>query len=88
MNVMQKLSILVFLKHGKADLEGNTPIYIKITIDGLERELSLGCKVPAAQWDDDNKMALAGAAALTYNKGQLLPLIFMKAEVISQYNQP
>ena len=44
MNVKQKLSILFFLKRKKITKDGKVPIYIRITIDGLEDELSLGCK--------------------------------------------
>ena len=32
------------------------PIYVRTTIDGLEAEISLSCKVLAEQWDITKKM--------------------------------
>ncbi len=32
------------------------PIYVRITIDGLGAEISLGSKVLAEQWDDANRL--------------------------------
>lgn len=55
MHVKQKLSILFYLKRKKATKEG-IPIYVRITVDGLQDEFSLGFKVKAADWDNKNKL--------------------------------
>jgi hypothetical protein len=52
MHVKQHLSILFYLKRRKAGKDDMIPIYVRITIDGLEAEISLGCKILAEQWDD------------------------------------
>ena len=56
MHVKQHLSILFYLKRRKATKDGLIPIYVRLTIDGLQAEISLGCKVLAEQWDDTNKL--------------------------------
>ena len=56
MHVKQHLSILFYLKRRKANKAGMIPIYVRISIDGLQAEISLGCKVLAEQWDDTNKL--------------------------------
>src|SRR5215208_7465845 len=55
MNVRENLSILFYLKRRKASKDGMIPIYIRITIDGLEEEISTGCKVFDADWDNESK---------------------------------
>jgi site-specific recombinase XerD len=55
MHVKQHLSILFYLKRRRATKDGMIPIYVRVTIDGLEGEISLGCKVLAEQWDNTNK---------------------------------
>jgi Phage integrase SAM-like domain/Arm DNA-binding domain len=55
MHVQQHLSILFYLKRRKAGKGGMTPIYVRVTIDGLEAEISFGCKVLAGQWDNTHK---------------------------------
>ncbi|HUB59974.1 MAG TPA: Arm DNA-binding domain-containing protein, partial [Puia sp.] len=55
MHVKQHLSILFYLKRRKATKDGLIPIYVRLTIDGLQAEISLGCKVLAEQWNDTNK---------------------------------
>jgi Arm DNA-binding domain len=50
-----KLVILFYRKRRKADKEGFIPIYCRITIDGLEDEISTGVKVLDHQWDTDAK---------------------------------
>lgn len=42
MNFKQKLSILFYLKGCKKSSDGKVPIYIRITIDGMAEDLSLG----------------------------------------------
>ena len=63
MNVKQKLSILFYLKRKKITQDGMIPLYIRITIDGLEDEISLSCKVRAEHWDNDLKQVLPGEPA-------------------------
>jgi hypothetical protein len=56
MNVKQNLSILLYLKRRKTAKDGRTPIYIRITIDGLEDEFSSGFRVFADNWESKLKM--------------------------------
>lgn len=60
MNVKQNLSILVVPKWQKADSKGEAPLYLRITIDGLREELSLGCKVTQGRWNDEFKRVETG----------------------------
>jgi site-specific recombinase XerD len=61
MIVKQKLSILVLPKWKKTDSKGMTPIYLRITIDGLEDELSVGCKVAREHWNNETKQVNPGS---------------------------
>ena len=45
MNVKQNLSILFYLKRKKEGRDGRSPIYARVTIDGLQEEISTGQKV-------------------------------------------
>lgn len=55
MNVKQNLAILFYLKRKKTTKDGRIPIYIRITIDGREEEISMGLKVFSEDWDGDTK---------------------------------
>src|SRR6266542_3141716 len=55
MNVKQNLSILFFKKGQKTNAKGETPIYVRVTIDGFKDEFSSGIKVLAGQWDKKTK---------------------------------
>lgn len=57
MNVQQKFSLLVLPKWKKADAKGESPIYVRIKIDGAEEEISLSCKVTEEGWDPDKRRA-------------------------------
>ena len=61
MIVKQKLSILVLPKWKKTDSHGKAPIYLRITIDGLEDELSVGSKVSREYWNNESKQVNPGA---------------------------
>ena len=60
MQVQQNLAILLYLKRKKASHDGRIPIYVRITIDGLQEELSSGCKVLTADWDPEHKQVTSG----------------------------
>lgn len=45
------LSILFFLKKGKKDKAGRTPIYCRITVNGERAELSANEKIEIVRWD-------------------------------------
>lgn len=55
MQMFQNLSILFYLKRRKVNQTGLNAIYVRVTIDGLEAEISIGCKILASQWDNTNK---------------------------------
>ncbi|MBC7830079.1 MAG: hypothetical protein H7122_20205 [Chitinophagaceae bacterium] len=59
MNVKQKLSILFYLKRNKINRDGKSPLYARVTIDGLKEEISTGCKVCGKNWDNDAKTVLS-----------------------------
>lgn len=59
MNLSQRLSILFYLKRKKVSKDGKIPIYVRVTIDGLEDEFSLGTKVLAEDWDNETKQVLS-----------------------------
>jgi hypothetical protein len=44
MNVKQNLSILFYLRRVKIDADGKIPVYVRLTIDGLKVNMSLGLK--------------------------------------------
>ena len=51
MQVNQSISILFYLKKQKMDSEGQIPIYCRLTIDGLSKDVSTGIKIKNDQWD-------------------------------------
>ena len=55
MNVNQKLSILFYLRKSKTSSDGKSPVYARVTIDGLKDEVSTGCKVHSKSWDNEAK---------------------------------
>lgn len=58
MKARQHLSILFYLNRKKARRKG-IPIYIRLTIDGKDCEISLGKKVgPKDEWDNEKKAVL------------------------------
>src|ERR1022692_1223193 len=58
MYVKQNLSILFYLKRKKMSGNGKAPIYVRVTIDGLEDEISTGIKVFPDHWDTSSKSVL------------------------------
>lgn len=61
MNVKQRLSILFYLKRKKATKDGKIPIYVRVTIDGLNDEFSFSRKVLACDWDGSVKQFLSAS---------------------------
>jgi hypothetical protein len=55
MYIRQQLSILFYVKRKKMTLDGKAPIYVRVTIDGLQEETSLGFKVSSDDWDIERK---------------------------------
>ncbi|WP_343667835.1 phage integrase SAM-like domain-containing protein [Chitinophaga sp.] len=58
MNFKQKLAILFYVKRSKASKNSKIPIYVRITIDGLDKDFSSGCKVLDRDWDSKTKKVL------------------------------
>ncbi|WP_374759746.1 Arm DNA-binding domain-containing protein [Dyadobacter chenwenxiniae] len=66
----QKLSILFWLFKAKATKDGKAPIYVRITIEGLEDEISLGKKVHPNHWcSKTKKVTSPGMEAKTACRG-------------------
>jgi len=55
----QKFSILFWLFKAKATKDGKAPIYVRVTIDGLDDEISLGKKVHPYDWCNQTKKVTA-----------------------------
>jgi integrase len=60
MNVKQNLAILFYLKRVKIDKHGKIPIYVRLTIDGVKANMSLGFRVHSDNWDSDTKTVKSG----------------------------
>lgn len=60
MHVKQKFSILFYLTRHKINKAGQIPVYVRITIDGLQDEMSVGLKVLDSHWNNDSKTVKSG----------------------------
>lgn len=60
MHVKQKFSSLFYLKRQKIDKAGKIPVYVRVTIDGLQDEMSVGIKVLDGHWNNDSKTVQSG----------------------------
>jgi len=78
MYVKQNLSILFYLKRKKITEDGKAPIYVRVTIDDLEDEISLGIKVLPEHWD--NKTKSVHPSLLIWEGGLYFPLRFTKQQ--------
>ena len=56
MYVKQSFALLFYLKRKKMTSDGKVPIYVRLTIDGLEEEMSTGIKVNPIHWENSFKM--------------------------------
>ena len=59
MNVKQKLSILFYLRKYKVGNDGKSPLYARVTIDGLKDEISTGCRITSKNWDNGTKTVIS-----------------------------
>lgn len=59
MNVKQKLSILFYLRKYKAGNDGKSPLYARVTIDGIKDEISTGCRITSKNWDNGTKTVIS-----------------------------
>ena len=85
MIVKQKLSILVLPKWKKTDSEGLTPIYLRITIDGLQEELSTSVKVRRENWNEENGDLLGDKPSMypqAFRTPKPLPLAIRKKDIL------
>jgi hypothetical protein len=63
MQVNQTLSILFYRKRKKANKKtGLIPLYCRVTIDGIEDEISTRCWVQNDDWETENKTVLSTCA--------------------------
>jgi site-specific recombinase XerD len=58
MYVKQSFALLFYLKRKKMTADGKVPIYARLTIDGLEEEISTGIKVNPDYWENSLKMVI------------------------------
>ncbi|MFL5744211.1 MAG: Arm DNA-binding domain-containing protein [Niastella sp.] len=59
MQVNQSLSILFYRKTKKLNKKGLLPLYCRVTIDGLDDEISTSCYIRYDDWDNDKKIVLS-----------------------------
>src|SRR5690606_17170235 len=55
MKIKQNMELLFWLNRSKVKSGQKAPIYIRVTIGGCHREISLGEKVAPAHWDGKSK---------------------------------
>ncbi|MCG2463013.1 site-specific integrase, partial [Flavobacteriaceae bacterium F89] len=55
------LSLLFYIKKSKADEQGNTNIYLRITLDGRRAECSIRRKVHLSGWNSRTQLALGNS---------------------------
>lgn len=65
---MENVSILIYLKR-KTNAKGECPIYLRVTVDGKRRELSLNRSIDPSRWDQNKQRSKANSEViLTLNK--------------------
>lgn len=52
------LAVRAYLRNQRKSVDGLAPIYLNITIDGLEKSFSLSQKVRAQDWDQTRQMCI------------------------------
>jgi site-specific recombinase XerD len=59
MQVNQSLSILFYRKTPKLNKKGLLPLYCRVTIDGLDDEISTSCYIRYDDWESEKKIVLS-----------------------------
>jgi hypothetical protein len=75
MKFKQNLSLLFWLYRGKASKDGKAPIYVRITIDGTDTDISLGKKIHPDFWNSDAKQVTA-----TTSEAKMINLKIVQAQ--------
>ncbi|MCU0342011.1 MAG: Arm DNA-binding domain-containing protein, partial [Spirosomaceae bacterium] len=83
MKVNQNLCVLFWLRKSKADENGLSPVYVRLTIEGARTEFSLGKKVHPDKW-----IAKAGVMKGNSEEARTLNsyLNLVKGELQKHYN--
>lgn len=55
MKIKQDMTLLVWIQRSKAKVSGFAPISVRVTIDGISTEISLGEKVQPGHWNIKGK---------------------------------
>ncbi len=72
MGFKQNLSIMFWLYRSKATAnDPAAPIYIRVTIDGKFKDISLGRKCLPADWDEDSKKVTGGGMQAKITNGKI-----------------
>jgi integrase len=64
---MENVSILMYLKR-RTNAKGECPIYLRVTVDGKRRELSLSRTIEPSRWDQKKQRGKGKSEAMTLNK--------------------
>ena len=94
MYVKQECYILFYRKLKKKNSDGLVPLYVRLTIDGIQDELSTGIWLPAPHWNQKGQSVLPGAADQQSLNDQLaqirtdLKRHFDLIQVQHEYNTP
>ena len=75
MKFKQNLSLLFWLYRGKASKDGKAPIYVRITIDGTDTDISLSKKIHPDFWNSDAKLVTA-----TTSEAKMINLKIVQAQ--------
>lgn len=75
MKFKQNLSLLFWLYRDKASKDGKAPIYVRITIDGTDTDISLGKKIHPDFWNSDAKLVTA-----TTSKAKIINMKIVQAQ--------
>jgi hypothetical protein len=51
MKIAPKLSVIFLIEKSETSSDGRAPIYMRLTIEGKRREISLGTKINPLHWD-------------------------------------
>ena len=83
MKVTQNLCVLFWLRKSKTDENGQSPIYVRLTLEGRRSEFSLGRKVQSTKW-----LPKAGIAKGTSEEARTLNnyIAHVRGELLKHFN--
>ena len=74
MHIQQSVKIIFFLRKSKANASGLCPIYCRLTIDGLQEEISTGIRIAVVDWNGELKQVSETHASHKFHNKRLRQL--------------